>query len=504
MKSFPVLIPLTVAALALLAPRTAVSAEGGLRVGVAEVDITPPKRFPMAGYYDARQASGTHDPLKARAIVLGDDRQHAALVACDLIGIAADFTAAVRRQASERSGIPAANIILTATHAHTGPDYARDLYEYLRAADKNAIHSKETYAAHLIEAIVEALATARARAEPVLIDAGSARQETPISFNRRSVMRDGSVRTWMKSYDLQFVRAAGPIDPEVGLVLVRSAAKGQPRCLLSNFALHLDTVGGTLWSADYPYYIEQAVQQTLGRDVVSVFGAGCCGDINHVDPSRKEVNKTDFIGRSLARTIGGELPKLHRSEQPALRLRHATVAVPLQEITAEQAARARPLLLEARAGKKAEFFDLVNAYKTVVVDQFRNKTPQSNPADVISGGLCRTWAGVGDRLPVEVDVMALGKDVALVFLPGEVFVELGLAIKQASPFRTTLVIELSNCKETLYIPTRVAYAGGGYEVVNSALQPGSGEMLAEAAVRLLRDIAGEAEKTEGDAVPGRK
>jgi hypothetical protein len=70
-----------------------------------------------------------------------------------------------------------------------------------------------------------------------------------------------------------------------------------------------------------------------------------------------------------------------------------------------------------------------------------------------------------------------------------VFVDLGLAIKRASPFRTTLVIELSNAYETLYVPTRAAHAQGSYEVTNCATQPGSGEMLVEAAVRVLRDAA---------------
>ena len=80
-------------------------------------------------------------------------------------------------------------------------------------------------------------------------------------------------------------------------------------------------------------------------------------------------------------------------------------------------------------------------------------------------------------------------DVAIVCLPGEVFVELGLAIKQGSPFRQTLVIELSNSVETIYVPTRAAYAGGSYEVTNSALQPGAGEMLVETALGLLREAA---------------
>ncbi|HAW27984.1 MAG TPA: hypothetical protein DCY03_07675, partial [Planctomycetaceae bacterium] len=86
-------------------------------------------------------------------------------------------------------------------------------------------------------------------------------------------------------------------------------------------------------------------------------------------------------------------------------------------------------------------------------------------------------------------VMTIGDEVAIVCLPGEVFVELGLAIKQASPFKTTLIVELSNTVETIYIPHRAAYAGGSYEVTNSNVQPGSGEMLVEAAVKLLREAA---------------
>ena len=77
---------------------------------------------------------------------------------------------------------------------------------------------------------------------------------------------------------------------------------------------------------------------------------------------------------------------------------------------------------------------------------------------------------------------------------GEVFVDLGLAIKRGSPFRTTLVIELSNQVETIYIPTRAAYASGSYEVTNSNVQPGSGEMLVESAIRQLRLSAQEVVK----------
>jgi hypothetical protein len=465
-------------------------AEGTLRVGVAEADITPPKGFPVAGYYHERLATGTLDPLKARAIVFRTELVQAAVAACDLTGIAVDLTGEVRRRAAARTGIPAANIILTATHSHTAPDYMKDLYDYLGTSDGPS-KPERPYAAKLVGGIVDAIADAQARAEPVVVEAGNARQETPVSFNRRFLIRDGSVRTWMSLDNPDVLRPAGPIDPDVGLLLVRSAS-GQPRGLLSNFALHLDTVGGTLWSADYPYHVEQAARKALDPKLVFLFGNGCCGDINHVDPSKKDRNKTDAIGRSLAKTVQSALPHLRRVEQLSFRVRRTTVRVPLQEITAEQAAQARPLLLAARSGKQIEFFDVVRAYKAVVLDQLRNKVPQTKPSEVINWGLSHTWAGVGSELPVEVHALALGNDVGIVFLPGEIFVELGLAIKHASPFKTTLVVELANCEETLYVPTRVACVGGGYEVINSALKPGSGEMLAEAAVRLLHEIARDA------------
>jgi hypothetical protein len=74
-----------------------------------------------------------------------------------------------------------------------------------------------------------------------------------------------------------------------------------------------------------------------------------------------------------------------------------------------------------------------------------------------------------------------------VTLPAEIFVELGLAIKAASPFETTLVIELAN--DSLgYIPTKKAFAEGSYEIVNSRVEAGSGERLVEAAISLLKEL----------------
>jgi hypothetical protein len=93
----------------------------------------------------------------------------------------------------------------------------------------------------------------------------------------------------------------------------------------------------------------------------------------------------------------------------------------------------------------------------------------------------------GSTLDAEVQVFRLHPDLAIVLLPGEIFVELGLAIKAASPFKHTLVMELSN-DNPAYIPTEKAFKEGGYETVNSRIVPGGGERLVSEALRLLKSL----------------
>jgi hypothetical protein len=93
----------------------------------------------------------------------------------------------------------------------------------------------------------------------------------------------------------------------------------------------------------------------------------------------------------------------------------------------------------------------------------------------------------GDKLPILVQVLRLSDDVAIVALPGEVFVDLGLAIKRSSPFPVTMVVELAHDTPD-YVPTRKAFQEGSYETVNSRVQPGGGEMAVEAAIRLLTQL----------------
>ena len=488
--SIVLLLATTVSADSLSAPSDA----NALRVGVAEQDITPPTGFPMAGYYYERLAEGTINPLKAKAIVFREGDTAAALVVCDLIGVCADLSIEVRKLASAQTGIPASNIVITATHSHTAPDYMKELYLYLSKEKQDPLRKK--YIEKLIQGPVTAIVNADANATPAELASGVATQATAVSFNRRSVMRDGSVQTWQGERNPNRLRAAGPIDPQIGLLAIRDATDGTMRGILSNFALHCDTVGGMKWSADYPFFIERTLRKELGPELISIFGNGCCGDINHSNPASSDRNKADFIGNSIGDSIRDQLAGLKPIEQTHLAVKSEVVQLPLEEATAEQLERSIQTLELVKNGSKVEFLDHVMAYKKLMLDQLRHQQPDAKAADYLTWGTSLSLAGIGETLPVDVTVISIGDELAIVTLPGEIFVDLGLAIKQASPFRTTLIVELANVVETIYIPHRAAYAGGSYEVTNSTVMPGSGEMLVESAVRLLRQAATENEKVK--------
>ncbi len=444
-----------------------VSAAAELTAGLAEVDITPPVGYRLSGYFIERLSTGTHDPLKAKALVLAQGDVKAALVFCDLIGVPRRVSDPARKLVSEKTGIPAANVVITGTHTHTGPLYFGSLREYFhqQAVAKEGKDPCEAmdYPAQLIEKIGQVALKAAESASPVTLEAAATEQDPPLSFNRRFHMKDGSVRFNPGQKNPDIVKTAGPIDPQVGVVLMKNAQDRKPKACLTVFALHLDTTGGTLYSADYPFYLEKALRASLGSDLVSMFGTGTCGDVNHIDVSVTGRRTAAEIGELLARTVIAQVPKARPVEAVSLAVKSRTVDALLQQYTAEQKARAaRDMALVGKG--KLPFLKEVEACKIVDLERFP-----------------------GDKVPLEVQVFRLGRDLAIVTLPGEVFVEFGLAIKQASPFKTTLVVELAHDVPN-YIPTRKAFAEGSYETVNSRIQPGGGEMMVEAAIEALKEL----------------
>lgn len=441
---------------------------GEIAAGVAAAEITPPRGYRMAGYFSERVNTGVRDPLQAKAIVFRQGPEQAALVFCDVVSIPREVATRAREEASRRTGIPADRIAVAATHSHTGPLFhgvlrSRFHSDAVAAKGKDEAEAVD-YPALLAERVADAVESAQKSAAPMRLSVGVGRQEG-ISFNRRFHMKDGSVRTNPGALNPAVVEAAGPIDPEVGILFLRPETSETPAVGLSVFALHLDTVGGSEYSADYPYYLQEELRKQFGPGFFSLFGTGTCGDINHVDVTKRERLKTDIIGRTLARTVIGEASALAPIKEPSLAVASAVIELPVQHFSTEEVSEARRVVNNFEK-TRPPFLEIVRACKIVdLADNYKEPSTK-----------------------LEVQAFRISPELAIVTLPGEVFVELGQAIKKASPFPHTFIVELTNGSPA-YVPTKKAYQEGSYEVVNSRLAPGGGEALVATAIDLLRKVA---------------
>lgn len=147
------------------------------------------------------------------------------------------------------------------------------------------------------------------------------------------------------------------------------------------------------------------------------------------------------------------LPYASAVKPGTLAVRSTIVRSPVAAITDAEYQSAKQLM-ETLDRNGAAFLVIVDAWRKIFRRQF--------------------WEQHGGQLPQEIQAVRFDADTALVTLPHEVFVELGMAIKTASPFRRTIVVSLANDLD-FYIPTRRAFEEGHYEPTTCPLEPGCGE-----------------------------
>jgi hypothetical protein len=451
-----------------LSATSSLSAE--FRLGTAAVPINPPLGIALAGYYHERSREGVLDDIFAKATVLDDGQTRAAIVVCDLISMPRWIVVEARQMIEAQTGILGTNVIIAATHTHTAPvlfrEWSRD------DSDGTTKPVSKNYSRLLPKLIAEAVAAANEKRQPVRVSVGK-ESEARLVNNRRFWMRDGSVGWNPGKLNSQIVRPAGPIDPEVGVFYAETAAeKPAPLLTFVNYAMHPDTTGGTRISADYPGALSRALALYKGPGMLTLFGNGTCGNINHTDVDwagrQSGPHEAARLGTILAAAVFKAYPRL----QPlttigSIRVRSEIVKLPLPPFTPDQLEQARLDVRAARDNTRDGFMKLVRAHRTLDVAAREGK-PQE----------------------VEMQVMTLGRDVAWVAWPGEIFVELGLSVKAGSPFAHTYNVELAN-GAIGYIPNKSAYPEGNYEVESSRVAAGSGEMLVTSALRMLAELHGE-------------
>jgi neutral ceramidase len=399
--------------------------------------------------------------------VLDDGQTRAAIVVCDLISMPKWIVLEARQIIEAQTGIPGTSVIIAATHTHTAPVLFRELSR--DETDGGAAPESKEYSRSLPKLIAQAVATANEKRQAVRISVAK-EHEDRLAKNRRFWMRDGSVGWNPGKLNPQIVRPAGPIDPEVGVFYAETAtAKPAPLLTFVNYAMHPDTTGGTRISADYPGALARALALYKGPDMLTLFGNGTCGNINHTDVhwagAQSSPQEAIRLGGILAGTVFKAYSRLQRlTNAGPLRVRSEIVKLPLPPFTPQQLEQARVDVRTAKDNSRDGFMKLVRAHR--VLD---------------------TAAREGKPQEVEMQVIALGRDAAWVAWPGEIFVELGLSVKAGSPFAHTYNVELAN-GAIGYIPNKPAYPEGNYEVESARVAEGSGEMLVTSALRMLAEL----------------
>ncbi|MGH2369433.1 MAG: neutral/alkaline non-lysosomal ceramidase N-terminal domain-containing protein [Chloroflexota bacterium] len=463
----------------------------GLVIGLGKVDVTPPLDIPYLSYYPRQTPfEGVHDRLYARALaaeLVGDDgaarrpAERAAIVAVDSLGFSRtvlgpgrDFIAEVRARIAQRTGIPAANVLIAATHAHSTPQ-TTDLAPLVEQVPAAA-----GWLERLIDQLAAAVAVAWTRRAPAELR-GATGLAPGIAWCRRIITRDGRiVRFQHRPADAEALKE--PRDDRVPVLLVsgpagRTGATGATwRGALMGFTCHPTTVQvRPLVSADYPGVACAIVERELEADAC-LFLQGACGNVG---PIRATTDFQDVAvyGRSLAGEALRALSLLEARDAPPMR---PALAIGSEMVEVER----RPLPHRATLERKAA--GLAGRIAQATTDEARREAIAAYRR--VAEPLRLTQLG---EAPVRIEVQALRLGEALIIAcEGELFVEFGNRIKDASPARITFVAAYSNGYEG-YLPTPETFDEGGYEASVgpwTRVWRAGGERVTERAIALAHRV----------------
>lgn len=430
-----------------------------LRAGVAEIKLSPPVGLAMAD--GAPYARGTLYPLWVKALVLANDHDSLAIVTLDALGIDRQDGLRAAAMAEARCGVPADSIIMTCSHTHVSPSSLPTLHTYLSQFHPNFDDQMKERERAWIDSLMTTVADAVVAAHGALQEAsfGVVRTELPwLVFNRRRITRNhGAWTHWMGIPPNQAFAAEGPIDPEFLLFVVRGADH-RPLALLWNFTGHNSFNFGDQYSGDLTHTVQAALDERLGVHIPLLYAPGASGNTNYFD-----------------------FNKPYGLDKATDELASAIIAIYWEACT---------LPVVPLASRKAELYlaqrDVTRYWWQHDIEQ---KMPGWREYGAVEVDRFRTEAGQMLTYQTDLVVQRIG-DVAFVGLPGEMFVEFGMMIKERSPFRHTAVAIYAN-DYAGYVATRQAYAGGSYEVwptLNARVGREGGYLIVDKTVELLHEL----------------
>jgi hypothetical protein len=476
------------------------ASEAGLRAVFRRIDITPSYPVSLLGYFNDRVSEGVLDPLHCRLAAfcgLSARRQSRVsrrnkraarrnkraarrnkraspgrllFVQIDTCLFDQAFAWNLRRalRAREHGTWREGEVLVFASHTHTAPALAR-LYEAPR---------QERYASELVAKIAAAAggaASALAGAPQVAVSVSRGRAEG-LSFNRRWVGADGkAVTNPSRAQRAQLLGPEGPVDPEVLTLWFRDAG-GAPRAAFVSAVNHTDTVGGQRITADWPGVLERELERELGAELPVFFLPGAQGNINHFDPNAQR-DQTCYaealhLGRAYAQAVLASLadarPLPFAARRPALGSFSRRVRLPGRPISSVQLRAARTHL--AAAGERG-------GAGALTASELAAGSPEVERA--LAQELLRQAPSRRRVYWVPLQAVMVG-GALFCAIPGEPFVELGLALKGASAGAPLLVpLGLAGGYYGYVLPGE-SLSAGGYEAL-----PASGRLGGAAAAMIV-------------------
>ncbi len=420
-----------------------------LRVGASAVEVEADDTMPIAGGIHSGRSKGQEGKLRATAVVV--EKAGAiplAIVSCDVLFVTRDFVDPALEEIEERCGIPASHVLVHATHTHHAPSCA-PVHAYDRC---------DVFVDRLKKAIVQSVVEARSHMADTQF-AFALGQEATVGMNSRLQLKDGTIY-WVGPRD-DAIGPTGPFDPDLPVFAFRDPT-GKLQAMLFGHSSH--TIGALTPGARSPGFYgmaAQAIESELGGKVAFLEGASGSTHVYNMD-AHEAFRR---IKQAVLATLGQAQP------QKVERLESLKRSFRFKVRTFDEAAEEKAVVdyCTKRIGPQH-----AESVAQVFRDMRKNLAPQQ-------GQERTTW----------LQAIRIG-DVALVGVPAEFFTKLGLDIKQRSPFKHTVVAELSN-DWIGYLPDREAHKLGGYQVwtgYHSYAEPGTGERMVDEAVSMLNQLAG--------------
>jgi hypothetical protein len=418
--------------------------EDDLTVQFKKVDITPEVPVRLAGYFNERLSSGVLDPIYLRLGALRKGENRHLYIQIDNCAVLDEDVREIKNEIAHQSSFQSHEIMVLASHTHTGPDVAgffglpRD-FRYLENLKKKIIG--------------EALSLNPSE-KSVVHWARTAYQG--LAFNRRWTMKNGRVMTNPPKLSPEMDRPEGAIDRDVSTIVFTDEA-GAYQAFFVNISNHTDTIGGDHISADWPGFMERFIQQSLGTDVPVFPLIAPQGNVNHLEfhSSRSQTNYGEAarLGRAYADVVSRSLTTLRLARIEHIRSREIVIAIPSLDVSDSELEKAKEIL----AGTKGR--PLLTKKDLTAEDLAKG---DASIERLFAESLLRFAQSKPDFYRVPLQVFELGK-IAFAAIPGEPFVEIGLALKTSKSYDLIVPVALANGYFG-YIPLQECFDRGGYEV----------------------------------------